>query len=107
MNTWRMPVSRKQSVGCYLFVVCGFSALLLLAGCNRISHPKDLASVSITLARMSSGPAYSVTVHGTGDVEYEGFRGVPVRGQRTHTNARTRKGPKRMQVAGKKKAAKK
>jgi hypothetical protein len=59
--------------------------LLLLAGCNRISHPKDLASVSITLARMSSGPAYSVTVHGTGDVEYEGFRGVPVRGQRTAT----------------------
>ena len=34
-------------------------------------------------------------------------RGMPVRGQRTKTNARTRKGPRRMQVAGKKKAAKK
>jgi small subunit ribosomal protein S13 len=34
-------------------------------------------------------------------------RGLPVRGQNTKTNARTRKGPKRMQVAGKKKAAKK
>jgi len=34
-------------------------------------------------------------------------RGLPVRGQKTKTNARTRKGPKRMQVAGKKKAAKK
>ena len=34
-------------------------------------------------------------------------RGLPVRGQRTRTNARTRKGPKRMQVAGKKKAGKK
>ena len=34
-------------------------------------------------------------------------RGLPVRGQRTKTNARTRKGPKRMQVAGKKKAGKK
>jgi small subunit ribosomal protein S13 len=34
-------------------------------------------------------------------------RGLPVRGQRTKTNARTRKGPRRMQVAGKKKAAKK
>jgi small subunit ribosomal protein S13 len=34
-------------------------------------------------------------------------RGLTVRGQRTKTNARTRKGPKRMQVAGKKKAGKK
>jgi small subunit ribosomal protein S13 len=34
-------------------------------------------------------------------------RGLPVRGQRTHTNARTRKGPKRGTVAGKRKAAKK
>jgi len=40
---------------------------------------------------------------------YEGLRhrkGLPVRGQRTKTNARTRKGPKRT-VAGKKKAARK
>jgi small subunit ribosomal protein S13 len=34
-------------------------------------------------------------------------RGLPARGQNTKTNARTRKGPKRMQVAGKKKAGKK
>ena len=34
-------------------------------------------------------------------------RGLPVRGQRTKTNARTRKGPVKMQVAGKKKATKK
>ena len=33
-------------------------------------------------------------------------RGLPVRGQRTHTNARTRKGPKKT-VAGKKKVGKK
>ena len=33
-------------------------------------------------------------------------RGLPVHGQRTHTNARTRKGPKKT-VAGKKKATKK
>jgi small subunit ribosomal protein S13 len=33
-------------------------------------------------------------------------KGLPVRGQRTHTNARTRKGPKRT-VANKKKAARK
>ncbi len=40
---------------------------------------------------------------------YEGVRhrkGLPVHGQRTHTNARTRKGPKKT-VAGKKKAVKK
>src|SRR3979411_2378640 len=34
-------------------------------------------------------------------------RGLPVRGQNTKTNARTRKGPKRMQVAGNKRAGKK
>lgn len=33
-------------------------------------------------------------------------RGLPVRGQRTRTNARTRKGPKKGQVARKKKAVK-
>ena len=34
-------------------------------------------------------------------------RGLPVRGQNTKNNARTRKGPKRMSVAGKKKVGKK
>ncbi|CAA9313209.1 MAG: SSU ribosomal protein S13p (S18e) [uncultured Gemmatimonadetes bacterium] len=33
-------------------------------------------------------------------------RGLPVRGQRTHTNARTKKGPRRA-IAGKKKPGKK
>ena len=33
-------------------------------------------------------------------------RGLPVRGQRTKTNARGRKGPKRMSIAGKKKVTK-
>ncbi len=40
---------------------------------------------------------------------YQGIRhrrGLPVRGQRTHTNARTRKGPKKT-VAGKKKTPRK
>ena len=40
---------------------------------------------------------------------YQGVRhrrSLPVRGQRTHTNARTRKGPRKT-VAGKKKATKK
>jgi small subunit ribosomal protein S13 len=34
-------------------------------------------------------------------------RGLPVRGQRTHTNARTRKGPRRQAIAGKKRPGKK
>jgi small subunit ribosomal protein S13 len=34
-------------------------------------------------------------------------RGLPVNGQRTKTNGRTRKGPRRMQVAGRKKVTKK
>lgn len=41
---------------------------------------------------------------------YRGVRhrkGLPVRGQRTSTNARSRKGPRRAAVAGKKKAGKK
>jgi small subunit ribosomal protein S13 len=46
-------------------------------------------------------------------MEIGSYRGVrhrkslPVRGQRSHTNARTRKGPRRGAVAGKKKAGKK
>jgi small subunit ribosomal protein S13 len=45
-------------------------------------------------------------------IEIGSYRGVrhrrslPVRGQRTHTNARTRKGPRRGAVAGKKKVKK-
>ena len=41
---------------------------------------------------------------------YRGFRhrrGLPVRGQRTHTNARTRKGPRRGAIAVRKKATSK
>ena len=35
------------------------------------------------------------------------LRSLPVRGQRTHTNARTRKGPRRQAIAGKKRPGKK
>jgi small subunit ribosomal protein S13 len=46
-------------------------------------------------------------------VEINSYRGsrhrrsLPVRGQRTHTNARTRKGPRRQAIAGKKRPGKK
>jgi len=45
-------------------------------------------------------------------MEIQSYRGIrhrrnlPVRGQRTHTNARTRKGPRKGTVAGKKKVTK-
>jgi small subunit ribosomal protein S13 len=45
-------------------------------------------------------------------IEIQSYRGLrhrrslPVRGQRTHTNARTRKGPRKGTVAAKKKATK-
>ena len=37
-------------------------------------------------------------------MEIGSYRGLPVRGQRTKTNARGRKGPRRLSVAGKRKA---
>jgi len=45
-------------------------------------------------------------------IEIQSYRGLrhrrslPVRGQRTHTNARTRKGPRKGTIAGKKKVTK-
>jgi len=52
-----------------------------------------------------------IAMNSKGHIErgsYRGLRhrrGLPVRGQRTHTNARTRKGPRRGTVANKKKAS--
>jgi hypothetical protein len=75
----------RPSAKLVTLLVCVIVVLLLLVGCNRLSHPKDLASVSITLWRTDCQvycPVYSVTLHGKGDVEYNGQRGVPVRGHR-------------------------
>ena len=51
--------------------------------------------VSLNIKRLIEMGAYRGVRH---------RRGLPVRGQRTHTNARTRKGPRRGTVANKKKA---
>jgi small subunit ribosomal protein S13 len=51
--------------------------------------------VSLSIKRLIEMGAYRGLRH---------RRGLPVRGQRTHTNARTRKGPRRGTVANKKKA---
>jgi small subunit ribosomal protein S13 len=53
--------------------------------------------VAMSIKRLMDIGAYRGTRH---------KRGLPVRGQRTHTNARTKKGPRRA-IAGKKKAVKK
>ena len=51
--------------------------------------------ISMNIRRLIEMQAYRGTRH---------RRSLPVRGQRTHTNARTRKGPRRGTVANKKKA---
>ena len=53
-------------------------------------------TVSMNIKRLIEMQAYRGLRH---------RRGLPVRGQRTHTNARTRKGPRRGTVANKKKAS--
>ena len=84
-------------------------------------HP-SLERLILELARLRQIIERSVKVEGALRTEiamnikrlmdigsYRGIRhrrGLPVRGQRTHTNARTKKGPRRA-IAGKKKATKK
>ena len=90
---------------------------LAATGINPNTRVKDLSDDELLQIRTHIEGAYKVE----GDLRrevaadirrkleigsYEGLRhrrGLPVRGQRTKTNARTRKGPKRT-VAGKKKA---
>ena len=95
-------------------------AALLATGVSPDTRVKDLSDVELVSLRDFLQGSYKIE----GDLRrevaadirrkveigcYQGIRhrrGLPVRGQRTKTNARTRKGPKRT-VAGKKKAGKK
>jgi small subunit ribosomal protein S13 len=86
---------------------------------NPATHVRDLTDEEVVRIRDWIGANYrvegdlrrEVNQHIKRKVEigsYQGLRhrrGLPVHGQRTHTNARTRKGPKKT-VAGKKKAKK-
>jgi small subunit ribosomal protein S13 len=66
---------------------------------NEGSVEGDLRKeVSMNIKRLIEMQAYRGVRH---------RRGLPVRGQRSHTNARTRKGPRRGTVANKKKASSK
>ena len=94
--------------------------LLTDSGVNPDSRVRDLSDSEV--ARLRQLIERSVKVEGALRTEvamnikrlmdigtYRGSRhrkGLPVRGQRTHTNARTKKGPRRA-IAGKKKATKK
>jgi len=89
------------------------------SGINRDTRVRDLTDEEITRLRNYIGANLKVEGDLRRDIQqdirrkmeigcYQGIRhrrGLPVRGQRTHTNARTRKGPKKT-VAGKKKVKK-
>ncbi|BDP99848.1 30S ribosomal protein S13 [Aquiluna sp. KACHI24] len=93
------------------------SEILKTTGINESIRVKDLSDDQLVALRDEIEKNYKVEGDLRRDVaadirrkveigSYEGLRhrkGLPVRGQRTKTNARTRKGPKRT-VAGKKKA---
>ena len=94
--------------------------LLTDSGINPDTRVRDLSDTEV--ARLRQLIERSVKVEGALRTEiamnikrlmdigsYRGSRhrkGLPVRGQRTHTNARTKKGPRRA-IAGKKKVTKK
>jgi small subunit ribosomal protein S13 len=89
-------------------------------GLSRDTRVRDLTEEEVNRIRVFVDGNYTVEGDLRRDVQqdikrkieigcYQGIRhrkGLPVRGQRTHTNARTRKGPKKT-VANKKKAVRK
>jgi small subunit ribosomal protein S13 len=82
------------------------------AGINPDTRVRDLSDEEVGRLRDWIETNYRVEGDLRREVEigaYQGIRhrrGLPVHGQRTHTNARTRKGPRRA-IAGKKKPGKK
>jgi small subunit ribosomal protein S13 len=94
--------------------------ILSETGVNADTRVRDLSDAEV--ARLRQFIERSIKVEGSLRTEvamnikrlmdigsYRGIRhrrGLPVRGQRTHTNARTKKGPRRA-IAGKKKVTKK
>jgi small subunit ribosomal protein S13 len=119
-----LPVNKRVEIGLTYIYGIGRSrskSILQEADVNLDTHVRDLDEEQ--LGRIRS------IIEGQGEVEgdlrkrvqmdikrlmdigaYRGLRhrrGLPVRGQRTHTNARTRKGPRRMTVAKKKAPGKK
>ncbi len=118
-----IPLNKKVVIGLTYIYGIGLSSsqkILAKAGVDENIRVKDLTEDEVSRIRTVIQDAGGVE----GDLRkkiqmdirrlieigsYRGIRhrtGLPVRGQRTHTNARTHKGPRRA-IAGKKKAPKK
>ena len=119
-----LPLNKRSEVGLtYIYGVGRPTSNRLLrgAGIDPDTYIRDLTEEEV--GKLRDAIDQDLTVEGdlrrerSQDIKrlteigcYRGVRhrrGLPVRGQKTKTNARTRKGPRRMQVAGKKKAGKK
>jgi len=119
-----IPLNKRVEVGLTYVYGVGRStanALLSKAGVDPDTYVRDLTEDEVV--KLREAIETDLTVEGDLRRErsqnvkrlmeigcYRGLRhrrGMPVRGQRTKTNARSRKGPRRMSVAGRKKATKK
>ena len=118
-----IPLNKRAEIGLTYIYGVGRSRsneILKKAGVDPNTYVKDLTDDEIVKLREAIDN--DLTVEGdlrrerSQDVKrlmeigaYRGLRhrrGLPVNGQRTKTNARSRKGPKRMSIAGKKKVKK-
>jgi small subunit ribosomal protein S13 len=118
-----IPLNKRVEIGLTYIYGIGRSqsnAILKKAGVDPDTYVKDLTDDEVI--KLRDAIDQDLTVEGDLRRElsqnikrlmeigaYRGLRhrrGLPVRGQRTKTNARSRKGPKRMSVAGKKKVTK-
>ena len=117
-----LPREKKVEVGLtYIFGIGRAVARRIVAqtGVNPALRVKDLSDADVNRLRQMIEKDYRVegalrteiamNIKRLMDIgSYRGIRhrkGLPVRGQRTHTNARTKKGPRRA-IAGKKKVTK-
>jgi small subunit ribosomal protein S13 len=119
-----LPLNKRSEIGLtYIYGIGRSTANRILkeVGVNPDTYVRDLTEDEV--GKLRDAIDENLTVEGdlrrerSQDIKrlqeigtYRGLRhrrGLPVRGQNTKTNARTRKGPRRMQVAGRKKAGKK
>ena len=119
-----VDIPREKRLVISLTYIYGVGPSQATAILENIGLPEDTRVRDLTEAEVSQLRAYiEANLKVEGDLRrevqqnikrkmeigsYQGLRhrrGLPVRGQRTHTNARTRKGPKKT-VAGKKKVRK-
>ncbi|GGH15154.1 30S ribosomal protein S13 [Silvibacterium dinghuense] len=118
-----LPRNKQARIGLtYIFGIGTPRALktLELANVDPFKKIQDLSEDEVNRIRQVIEQGGSVegdlrkevTMHIKRLIDIQSYRGIrhrrglPTRGQRTHTNARTRKGPRKGTVAGKKKATK-